>query len=80
MLPNYNDDELLKVFQQRQNVMKDLEVSEFFVGVFPKILALNILRNAKIDLSGYISDLSINELIRIVNTVKLYRYGLFIYI
>lgn len=74
LLPNYNEDELLKVLQQRQAVMKDLEVSEFFVGVFPKILALNILRNAKIDLSGYISDLSINELIRIVNTVKLYDF------
>lgn len=74
LLPNYDDDELLKLFKQRQESMKDLEVSEFFVGIFPKILALNVLRNSKIDLSGYISDLTINELIRMVNTVKLYEF------
>lgn len=74
LLPDYHEDDLLKLFQQRQSTMKNLEVSDFFVGVFPKILALNVLRNAKIDLSGYISDLTLNELIRIVHTIKLYEF------
>lgn len=73
LLPQYSDERLLDVLVKRQENMGSLEVSDFFVGVFPKILALNILRQAKIDLSGYISDLTMMEFIRIINTIKMYE-------
>lgn len=68
--PEYSKEELLELLTERQEQLNDYTNANFLIGMFHKKLAANILKKSKVDVVGYVKDLSVKDLERIVKIIK----------
>lgn len=68
--PEYPKDELTKMLAKRQNDLNEYTNANFLLGMFHKKLAASILKKAKVDVAGYVKDMSSKDIERIVKIIK----------
>ena len=66
-------DDCFNIIFVDENAKKMLENNEFLTGLFAKMLSYLIIRNCKLDLSGYAETLSLREIKRIVEEIKSFK-------
>lgn len=69
LLPEFSEDELVKLLMERFEIFKNYANIDFLIGIFSKMVAQNILRRSKIALDGYVQDLSNKDLERIAYNI-----------
>jgi predicted Rossmann fold flavoprotein len=69
-LPDTAPDDLLKKLMDRRSQFGFLENSELLTGMAPKMLAYMVLKRVKIDLGGYVKNLTMRELERVEECLK----------
>lgn len=74
LLPEINEEQLLETLIKRKAMFKGFESSEFLTGLFPKMLGNAILKRARIDLSGYVENLALRDMIHLANVIKAYSF------
>ena len=67
------EDELYEMLLKRKQEYGMLENNEFLTGLFAKMLSYLIIRNCKLDLSGYAETLTFKEIKRIVEEIKSFK-------
>ena len=65
LLPEYDLDGLQELMHQRSIAFHNYANTDFLIGIFPKMVAQNILKRSRIPLDGYIADLTAKDLERI---------------
>ena len=73
LLPAVSEEELYEMLLKRKEEYGMLENNEFLTGLFAKMLAHLIIRNCKLDLSGYAETLTLKE----IKTFKLEPKGFY---
>lgn len=68
--PEYTKDELTRMLNKRQKELNDYTNANFLIGMFHKKLAANILKKSKVDVVGYVKDLTAKDIERIVKAIK----------
>ena len=59
---------------ERQKNLNTYSNANFLIGVFHKMLCLNLLKRAKIDVAGYVSSLTTKELERLAKVIKEFTF------
>lgn len=70
LLPTISEEDLLQMLLKRTEEYSALENSEILTGLFAKMLAYLIIKNCKLDLSGYVTGLQLRDLNKIVEVIK----------
>lgn len=73
LLPTVFEEELYEMLLKRKEEYGMLENNEFLTGLFAKMLAHLIIRNCKLDLSGYAETLTLKEIKRIIEEIKSFK-------
>lgn len=73
LLPAVSEEELYEMLLKRKEEYGMLENNEFLTGLFAKMLAHLIIRNCKLDLSGYAETLTLKEIKRIIEEIKSFK-------
>ena len=68
--PEFSNDELTKLLNNRQKELNDYTNANFLIGMFHKKLAGIILKKAKVDVAGYVKDMTTKDIDRIVKVIK----------
>ncbi len=55
---------------ERQKNLYNYSNAQYLIGMFQKMMALNILKRAKIDVAGYVKDLTKKEITRLAKILK----------
>lgn len=72
LLPNIDEETLFTMLVKRREKMEGIENSDFLNGIFPKALGFNLIKRSKLDLSSRIENISMKDLIRLIDTIKYY--------
>ena len=74
LMPEFGPEELLHFLEERTRKLKNEPNETLFVGLFHKMFGTHIFKRCKIDLNGYISDLTLRDLQRIASEIKNMEY------
>ncbi len=74
LLPQIEENNVIIMLIRRQEIMKNIETSEFLNGIFPKNLGHMIMKRSKVDLSGRVSELTSKDIIRIASVIKNFSF------
>lgn len=70
LLPNLSEEELINLLKDRQKL--NLQINKMFDGIFLPAVAYMVLNKCKIDESRTTKQLSIDEIVKLVKTIKNY--------
>ena len=68
--PEVSPEDLEASLMERQKNLYNYSNATFLIGMFQKMMALNILKRAKIDVAGYVKDLTKKEIGRLTKILK----------
>lgn len=68
--PEFSKEELTKLLTNRRNELNDYTNANYLIGMFHKKLAAIILKKAKVDVVGYVKDMTNKDIDRIVKVIK----------
>lgn len=75
LMPQLEENDVLIMLIKRQELMKNIETSEFLNGIYPKNLGHIIMKRSKVDLSGRVGELTTKDLIKISSTIKKFEFN-----
>ena len=70
LLPNYSENELIKIIRQHISLFSDLPCEQLLTGIFQKRVGQAILKISRVDSSKICSKLSKDDVSRICQTIK----------
>ena len=70
LMPEISEKDLKDLLLRRLVKLNDYTTANFLIGIFNKMMANNILKRSKIDISGYCDNLTSRDIDRIVKTIK----------
>ncbi len=70
LMDGYDEAELKLFLEVRKIHLQNYTNVNFLIGIFPKMLVLNILKRARIPLDGNVCDLNLKDLERLVYAIK----------
>ena len=70
--PESSMEDLEASLTERQKNLYEYTNATFLIGMFQKMMALSILKRAKIDVAGYVKDLTKKEIARLAKVLKEY--------
>ena len=70
LLPDYSENELIKIIRQHISLFSDLPCEQLLTGIFQKRIGQAILKISRVDLSKICSKLSKDEVSEICKTIK----------
>ena len=68
--PEFSKEELTKLLLKRKEDLHDYTNANFLIGMFHKKLAGNLLKKSKVDVVGYVKDMTNKDINRIVTAIK----------
>lgn len=70
LLPNLSHEEIVELLERRIKRAGNFENDSLFIGIFHRMIGLQLLRRARIDLAGYTSDLNNRDIGRLATEIK----------
>jgi len=68
--PEISKEELTNILVNRKQELNDYTNANFLIGMFHKKLAASILKKSKVDVVGYVKDMTTKDIDRIVKVIK----------
>lgn len=68
--PEISREELTNILVNRKQELNDYTNANFLIGMFHKKLAASILKKSKVDVVGYVKDMTTKDIDRIVKVIK----------
>lgn len=76
LIPHLTHEELVNHLEQRLEHIGNEEVENLFIGMFQRMLGLQILKRSKIDLNGYTKSLIKKDINRIATEIKDFTFDI----
>lgn len=70
LCPEYTHEELLQILIARRDKNLGIGNANFLTGIFHKMIAQTLLKKSKIEVAGYVKDLTNKELDRLAKNIK----------
>lgn len=74
LLPNMSHEEIVELLERRIKRAGNFENDSLFIGIFHRMIGLQLLRRARIDLAGYTSDLNNRDIGRLATEIKEFSF------
>lgn len=70
LMPNKKESEILALLKERTSRLAEFPNESLFIGLFHKMIGMHLLKRSKIDLNGYIKDITPRDLQKLVTEIK----------
>lgn len=70
LMPNKKDNEVLELLKERIKRLGEFPNESLFIGLFHRMVGMHLLKRSKIDLNGYIKDITTRDLQKLVSEIK----------